>query len=268
MNDVHNMLNRSRTIADLFITTTNAEYEIVSSPIYLYEKDMIACTGLARFDKLQNKNENIILIAPTWRTFLTEVEYANENKNEFTNSEFYLKYKQLLLNEELKKVIRKNNYKIKFLLHPVFEKHKYIMQDLENDNISIVSVQDIKYSELFNECSIFITDYSSTHFDVAYLQKPIIYYQFDKERFFKSHYKKGYFDYEKDGFGQVIEDEKEIVEKIIFYINNNCNAEEKYLAKIRETFKFLDKNNCKRIYKHIKMIDNDEGLNYRFNNVH
>lgn len=268
MNDVHNILNRTRTIADLFITTTNDEYEIVSSPLYLYEKKMITCAGLARFDKLQNKNKNIILIAPTWRAFLTEVEYSNEDKNEFINSEFYFKYKQLLSNIELQKIIQENNYKIKFLLHPVFEKYRKEMQELENENLRIVSVKDIKYSELFDECSIFITDYSSTHFDVAYLQKPIIYYQFDKERFFSSHYKKGYFDYEKDGFGQVIEEEKEIVDKIIFYINNNCKPEEKYLKRIKETFKFLDKNNCERIYKQIKLIDKDEELNYRFNNVH
>ena len=142
------------------------------------------------------------------------------------------------------------------------------MKSIENDNTIILATNDVKYSELFNECSIFITDYSSTHFDVAYLRKPIIYYQFDKEHHFSSHYREGDFDYEKEGFGQVIEDEENLVKKIVFYLENNCKIEEKYDRRIINTFRFLDKDNCKRIYEQIRRIDSDEELNYRFNNVH
>ena len=261
------MLNRSKIIADLFITSTKVEYENVKSPLYLYEEKMVACTGLARFDKLENKRKNIILIAPTWRTFLTDAEYSKEEKKEFEDSEFYLTFKRFLSSKRLQNILEENHFKIKFLLHPAFKQYKSKMTDLSNENITILSAKDIKYSELFNECSIFITDYSSTHFDVAYLKKPIIYFQFDKEEFFSSHYKKGYFDFERDGFGQVIENEKELLDKIDFYIKNNCEIEEKYKNRIKATFKFLDKNNSKRIYEHIKLIHND-GLDYRFNNVH
>lgn len=270
MNDVHNMLNRTKTIADLFITTTNSEYEIVKSPLYLYDEKQVACTGLARFDRLTNEDKNIILIAPTWRTFLTEVEYNSEEEKEesFVNSEFYIKYKNVLSNKELIKKLKEKNMKIKFLLHPVFSEHKKEFTKLENENIEILSIENIRYSELFKECSIFITDYSSTHYDVAFLQKPIIYYQFDKERFFASHYQKGYFSYEQDGFGPVIEDEEELITKIIYYIENNCKPDEEYLDKIRKTFKYLDRNNSERIYNELIKIDKPNEVNYRFNNVH
>ena len=93
-----------------------------------------------------------------------------------------------------------------------------------------------------------ITDYSSIHFDVATLKKPIIYYQFDKDDFFSKHYERGYFDYEEDGFGEVIVEETKILEKIKEYILNNFKMEERYIKKIDETFILLDKNNSKRVY--------------------
>ena len=61
------------------------------------------------------------------------------------------------------------------------------------------------YREVFAESEMIITDYSSVAFDFAYLEKPVIYTQFDSEEFFNGEhvYTKGYFDYEHDGFGEI-----------------------------------------------------------------
>ena len=67
------------------------------------------------------------------------------------------------------------------------KKYKQSFLNLQNENVEVLSTKDIRYSTLFKECALFITDYSSTHFDVAFLQKPIIYYQFDQEKFFLQH---------------------------------------------------------------------------------
>ena len=53
------------------------------------------------------------------------------------------------------------------------------------------------------DCALLVTDYSSVFFDVAFLRKPVVYYQFDEEEFRKYHYQKGYFDFRRDGFGPV-----------------------------------------------------------------
>ena len=149
----------------------------------------------------------------------------------------------------------------------MFAKYKKLFEELENENIKILETSKIKYFELFNECSIFITDYSSIHFDVAFLKKPIIYYQFDKEYFFKKHYQLGYFDYEKQGFGKVVEKEEEIIEEIKYYIENNCNIRDEYKNRIEKTFRYLDHENSKRVFEKIQEIDNGD-INYRFNDVH
>ena len=267
MNDVHNFLNREHIIADLFITTTKPEYEDIAQN-YMYDKNAIVCTGLARFDRLKDERKKIILIAPTWRAFLENVEYTNDKGNSLEESEFYKKYQSLLNKKEILDEIKKYGYKIQFLLHPASEKYKQSFLNLQNENVEVLSTKDIRYSTLFKECALFITDYSSTHFDVAFLQKPIIYYQFDQEKFFTSHYNRGYFDYGKDGFGELIKDEDDIVNKIIFYIKNNCQIEEKYKNTIENTFHYLDHNNSKRTLEEIKKLSKKNEKNYRFNLVH
>lgn len=260
MNDVREYLNRELSIADLFITSSNTEFEYVSSEDFMYEHNMVIKTGLPRFDKLRNEIKKVILISPTWRNLGENIK--------FEESEYFTKYKNLLVNKKLKELLQKNNYKIKFLLHPVFAEHKNLFDEFANEDIEILESNKIRYFELFNECSIFITDYSSIHYDVATLKKPIIYYQFDKKFFFSNHYKSGYFDYEKDGFGKVLENEEQIVEQIEYYLNNKCKIDKQYKDKIENTFAYLDNNNCQRVYDEIVKLDNNQDINYRFNDVH
>ena len=259
-NDVSEFLNRELILADLFITSTNKEYECIKSEDYMYEDGMIVKTGMPRFDRLKNKAEKIILISPTWRNLKQE--------DNFETSEYFKTFKSLLTNKKLLKLLKTNGYKIKFLLHPVFTKNKYMFEKMSNEYIEVLETSKIKYFELFNECSIFITDYSSIHFDVAILKKPIIYYQFDRQYFFSNHYKAGYFDYNKDGFGKVVENENDVIDEIEYYLNNNCEIKEEYKFKIENTFTYLDNNNSQRVFEEIVKIDNNEDINYRFNNVH
>lgn len=260
MNDVREYLNRQLITADLFVTSTKSELEYLMSDDFMYEPNMISGCGLPRFDKLKNDIQKVILISPTWRNLSKDIQ--------FKESEYYKVYKSLLINKKLNELLMKHNYKIKFLLHPVFSKYNNLFKDLSNENIEILESSETRYSMLFNECSIFVTDYSSIHFDVATLQKPIIYYQFDKEYFFEKHYRTGYFNYEKDGFGKVVTNENEFVFEIERYLENNCTLDDEYKKKIQDTFIYLDNNNCQRLFDEIIRIDSDNDVNYRFNNVH
>ena len=50
-----------------------------------------------------------------------------------------------------------------------------------------------------------VTDYSSLGFEMAYLERPVVYFQFDQDTFFNgAHaYRQGTWRYERDGFGPV-----------------------------------------------------------------
>ena len=73
--------------------------------------------------------------------------------------------------------------------------------------------EDISYQNLFMDYDLLITDYSSLHFDFATLRKPVIYFQFDREEFYgTSHaYQKGIFDFQKYGFGPVMEGLEDLI---------------------------------------------------------
>ena len=97
-----------------------------------------------------------------------------------------------------------------------------------------------------------VTDYSSVQIDFAYMKKPLAYFQFDYERFCKSHYGKGYFDYTDDGFGPVFGDENGLMDYIEKMAERSFENTEPYITRHKEFFDLYDTDNCKRNYEAIK----------------
>ena len=142
-----------------------------------------------------------------------------------------------------------------FVQHPLMNETNCYFNS--TDTVKIVSAP--QYSKVFSESSLLVTDYSSTAFDFAYLRKPVLYYQFDKDDFFSSHtYKEGYFSYEENGFGDVINDKDELVEAIIDYVQNGCQLLPKYRHRIDDFLVFNDKNNCQRVVEAIQNIGKEK----------
>ena len=56
------------------------------------------------------------------------------------------------------------------------------------------------------------------------------------------------------GVGEVIHDHDDLVDIIINYIDNGCSMKEKYIRRVENFFKFIDKSNCKRVYESIKKL--------------
>ena len=54
------------------------------------------------------------------------------------------------------------------------------------------------------------------------------------------------------GFGDVITEENELINKINEYILNNCVMEKKYKENVDKFFKYNDNKNCERVYEWIK----------------
>ena len=254
-NDVSKSANRLNNIASCIVTTTVEETNSVKQDKYFYFDKEVALTGLARFDKLYSKPENIISIIPTWRNNLTGEILKNgfhEAKEGFEDSIYYKNYANLITDKRLNELLKNNNYKINFILHPGMATYKDSFDKFANDNVSIISPKNVNYTEVFAKSKLLITDYSSVFFDFAYLKKPEIYFQFDKNEFYTTHYKKGYFDFEIDAFGDVMEEYTKVVDKIEYYFNNKFKVEPKYITRIKNTFKYIDKNNSKRIVNYVE----------------
>lgn len=236
----------------LFICGAKKEYEFIKEK-FGYPKDNVAFTGFARFDTLKNESDkNQILIMPSWRNWLGRETNILGEKVNFVDTEYYKKWNSVLNNQRLIDKLKEKN--VNMIFRPHINMMKYI--DLFNSSCNniIISKDDTQIQTLLKTSKLLITDYSSVAMDFSYMKKPVIYYQFDKEEFRKKQYQLGYFNYDNDGFGDVIVDNNQVVNKIIWYIDNSYELEGRYFNKIDEFFNADYTNNCEKIYNAILKI--------------
>jgi CDP-glycerol glycerophosphotransferase (TagB/SpsB family) len=239
------IFNPKRINIDLFICGAKPEYDYLLKTSGFTDK-ILKYTGFVRYDFLKSNPKNTILIMPTWRTTL----FYCKNINEFKNSLFFKKWYELLNNKKLNMFLEKNNYKV--LFYPHYEMQSFV-EAFDNDmpNVIIASKEQHDVQSLLNECSLLVTDYSSVFFDVAYLKKPSVYFQFDYNEFVTKHYKEGWFNHRKNGFGPVAEESAEVVKYIIKYCKANFKIEDKYMKNIDSVFVYNDCKNSERVYNEI-----------------
>lgn len=230
-----------------FICGAKDEYDYICKKNG-YPQGSVIYTGLARFDNLHDLqiNKKQILVIPTWRRwFETEID-----EKKFEKSEYYKTWNSFINNSKLIDFIEQNN--INIIFYPHFQMQKYInLFNVKSNNIIIAKNNEYDVQDLIKNSALMVTDYSSVFMDFAYTKKPIIYYQFDYEKFRKLHLSKGYFDYKDDGFGDVLDNADSVIEKIKYYVKNDYKLEEIYLERMNKFFLLNDKNNCDRIFEKI-----------------
>lgn len=238
---------------DMFVTTTKDEYNsIVNIKTYGCDEEIVQLTGLCRYDNLKDERENIIFIAPTWRLSLLEDTQSCELSPDFRCSTYFTFFRKLLKNEKLIAKVKEKGYKICFYPHRMMEKLKEHL-DLEDE--CYLDSTGISYRKMFGRGSLLVTDYSSVQFDFAYLNKPLVYCQFDEDEFFSSHTcEKGYMDYEQHGFGPVCHTVDDTVDKICEFLDSDCALPSEYASRIDKIFPYRDKQNCQRTFEKIMEI--------------
>lgn len=253
-NDLSTWLSRYNKNIAMFVTTTRQEYENILAGKYHYTANELKLTGLPRHDRLFHDEKKVIAIMPTWRAYL--VTAINSKTGEraiapgFTNSQYYAMYNKLLNDQRLFDAAEKNGYTITFAPHPnMADAEDMIAGDCRLKMISA----GVSYRQIFAQSDLLVTDYSSVAFDFAYLRKPVVYFQQDKEEFYSGAHtlERGYFDHERDGFGEVEYSVDALVDRIVEYMESDCKLKEKYRKRIDATFPFSDQENCRRVYEAI-----------------
>ena len=220
----------------LIVTSTQLEYESLFDEGYNYGDKVITLLGLPRYDNLNNQGyKKQIVIMPSWRNFL-------KDEKSLLNSEYFHRFNSLVNNERMIEHAKEKGYEIVFKPHP--ELVRYLELFDKNDYVQIDQFK--KYQVIFNESAVLVTDYSSIFFDFSYLKKPLIYYQYGNDYHYDSD--NGYFQYETMGFGPVIKEEDELVDKLIEYMDTGCVMEDVYKERVDKFFKYHDHNNSKRCY--------------------
>ncbi|MBR0131217.1 MAG: CDP-glycerol glycerophosphotransferase family protein [Firmicutes bacterium] len=233
---------------DFFASGGKMEYDYLVSE-FGFPEGVVQYTGLCRFDNLMRGNHpsNEILVMPTWRGW----QYPQGEQ--FCETAFYKHFQSMLENPRLLSLLEEKD--LKLIFYPHIELQKELDKfSAPSERIILASWKDYDVQELLMRCSLLVTDYSSVFFDAGYMEKPVIYYQFDMEEFLKYHYQKGYFSYEEHGFGPVVETEEALMDAIYECAGNDFQMQKEYRERLDAFYPVRDELNCERTYQIISRM--------------
>ena len=238
-----------------FVCGAKREYDYILGK-FGYKKDSLLLTGFPRWDSLKDasrkQKQKSILIMPTWRNWLGGDKNKMFKNRNFLSTDYYKSWSGFLKNQDFIKYIEENNIRVYFYPHINMRSFLKFFNS-PSRNIKILSPDD-NIQRFFSKCNLMVTDYSSVAFDFAFLNKPVIYYQFDLKEYRARQHQEGYFDYKKDGFGPVVDNMDDILRSIKKLINATKTVDYGMRAKI--FFTLHDARNCERLYNAIANNNN------------
>jgi len=271
--DLSSWLNYKRI--DLFVTSTVPEYASIAGDHTAYPfttketiltglprfdrllakarevppdaRDLVILTGLPRFDRLvemgqrfRGDQRDLVLLTPTWRNWLVENLASGSQERHLgrtvLESEFVREWVGLLKDPTLAQACADAGLKLAFLPHPNMQK---LLAQLDlPEHVTTLFYEGSDVQEYFARARVLVTDYSSIAFNAAYLERPVVYFQFDADAVLSGAHvgQRGYFDYEDDGFGPVAPDRESAVSAITEAISHGGAPLPEYQRRIEETF--------------------------------
>jgi CDP-glycerol glycerophosphotransferase (TagB/SpsB family) len=245
-------------LIDLFVTSTPQEQSSIvgDGTTYAYTTRESRMTGLPRFDRLLELGSHVpveqrrwILVAPTWRHWLVVPEVDSQRSaidDSFFDSEYAQEWTALLGDSRLAELADQHGLKIGFLPHPNIQPALARM-DLPKHVQALTFTDDVQ--QVLADTALMVTDYSSMFFNAAYLDRPVVYFQFDAKQVLQGAHtgRPGYFEYERDGFGPVTGTVLDTVSAIEGAVLNDAKVPSaEYQRRIREAFPQRDGRCCER----------------------
>lgn len=246
--DKNDWLMADRCRFSYFVTATSTEDHFVRET-FGYDPEIVHLTGFPRFDNLHDNSivKNRIIIMPTWRKWLRQPSERNALLDHSTeNSIFLRKWTELLEDKDFLKLI--DTYKLDVIFYP----HRNMQEHIDSfradeSRIKIASDEEYDMQELMKSAELMITDYSSVFFDMFYMKKPVIFYQFDEVEFRKYHYEEGWFDYHDNPFGKSYADHKSVIKALEDYILSDYEVSAEFQEAHKKEFIHYDRLNSERI---------------------
>ena len=225
---------------NLFVVTSDFEKKIVED-YFGYAEDEIVNSGFARWDVLEDKSEGLreILIMPTWRAWL-----ENVTLEEFKESDYFHNYMALLNSPRFHSFLEKNDLLANFYLHSKFRE---FIQDfsVESDRIRLIVFGEEPANELMMRCKMLVTDYSSVCWDVFYLDKPVVFFQFDRDKYMEAH--GSYLDMDRELFGDCAQDVDGLLTYMERCADDHFVVRPEYEKMQKSFYKYFDDQNSRRI---------------------
>lgn len=266
----HNDLSRwinSKPI-DLMITATEQETEMIvgdGSP-FSWSRKEVKLTGFPRHDTLLRKASDLptgsvrtILVMPTWRDHLmvrARGGHHRELRDDFTSTQYAREWGGLLRAQDLRDIASRRRLAIKFAPHPNLQAHSAVF-DLPHD-VELIRYSDVDIQQVLAEAAVLVTDYSSLAFEAAFLETPVVYFQFDRHEFFSGGhaFRRGTFSYEDDGFGPVVSTRSAALASIDTILDDTSEERQLYDRRLAGAFPARDGQASARVVQAI--IDSEK----------
>ncbi|CUB46424.1 CDP-Glycerol:Poly(glycerophosphate) glycerophosphotransferase [Bacillus cereus] len=183
---------------------------------------------------------------PTWRSWI-------KTKDQLMKSKYWQTYMSFLKSKELHRMLEEKDMTLTFFPHyqtqklggetPVF-----------HERIKVLKQGEETVQSLLKRHRLLITDYSTVSFDFAYMNKPVIFFQFDYDEFYSRHYNEGPINHKEDLFGPVVTDLDAILQSILYCFKgsrlfyNFQSKEKKFLVRDKTL-------HCEAILKKISRLE-------------
>lgn len=252
---------------DLFVVSTEAELASVvgENTAYRFTAKETRNTGLPRFDRLLEKGRavptserDLVIVAPTWRQWLAQPLHAASQRRAldvaFWESDYIRNWTALLRSPRVAAALATRGWQLGFMPHPNLQS---MLGQLDLPaHVRPLTFEGTDVQGLYARCALLVTDYSSVAFNTAYLDRPVVYFQFDRERMLGGAHvgRRGYFDYERDGFGPVVDDLDAAERAVVASIERGPLAEPLYQARIDATFPIRDGGACARVVAAVEAL--------------
>ena len=231
----------ARSMKSVLCTVTSDSEAAVVRDELGFEPDRIVNTGYARFDVLHDTSGDSkrILMMPTHRSWLFGVE-----RDVFTASEYYRRYMSILNSDRLINLLEEKDAYLDFYVHPSIKEHTDAFSSV-SDRIRVVPYGETSLDDLMMQSKMLITDYSSICWDMYYMDKPILFYQYDVDKYLETW--GSYVDLEKDLPGERTDDTDRLIDMIGEYADAGFAMKPEYEEGRKDRFAYIDDQNCFRI---------------------
>lgn len=249
---------------DLMISVTKPEHEAFVRPgPYKFSDKEVVKTGFPRHDELLRKRSaagdpELIVVIPTWRQYLVGDRVDNANEREripnFHDSEYAKRYSALLNDDRVLNAARSQGARVVFMPHPHMRPYLQDFKRPADVEVLDFAVDDIQ--DVLARAAMIITDYSSIAFEAAFVGVPVVYYQFDRSEFWggKNPRRRGYFDYERDGFGPVMSDHDRVVSAVQRAAASGFVVDDNYAERATNAFETRDEGSSERVYQAMRAL--------------
>jgi hypothetical protein len=250
---------------DCVIAPSPAEYRAFvgdDTPYEFTAREVMRC-NLPRYDRLLRlaretdpADVNEVVVMPTWRdTLLDDRLGPAERMDRLASSDYVRAWGRVLRDEAARALLERHGKRL------VFVPHSNLVPYLDAfelpPSIRVAREGAFSIQQRLARCCVFVTDYTSVAFDVALLRRAVLYYQFDRDRFYGGdhNWRPGYFDYVRDGFGPVAHDHDDLMRHLDDLVARGGEPAPVYRARMERALPDRGASACRQVFEAIVARD-------------